>query len=121
MGKPFRIHGKSILPKSRIVLVTLCITSLISCTQKDRVKFSEEPFVLPTYGLGQPEVNPQFYTPKDVQGTKGNVYPYPMQDQLTDKKTDVTYKALILENEFIKICIISMLKYTAKSKKGNIL
>ena len=122
MKNPTKEKNKSILINSGIVLLMFVTSFLFSCTKKDQVKFSEEKMVIPTYELGQPEVNPQFYTPKDVQGTKGNVYPYPMQDQLTDKKSDVTYKALILENKYIKICVLPELGgrlYYAVDKTNN--
>ena len=77
-----------------IFLFLFSITLFLSCNKKNQVEYREEQIVIPTYELGANEVNPQFYTPKDVQGTKGNVYPYAMQDQLTDKKTDITYKAV---------------------------
>jgi len=70
------------------------------------VIFSEVELVLPTYPTGDPEINPQFYVPKDVQGTKALIYPYPLIDKITDEKNDEAYKALILENEYIKFCVL---------------
>ena len=122
MKNPFNPKGKAVPTGGGVVLLILCTSLLWSCTKKDKVKFSEENLVIPTYELGPNEVNPQFYTPKDVQGTKGNVYPYYMQDKLTDKKSDVTYKALIMENEYLKICILPELGgrlYYAVDKTNN--
>jgi len=102
-----------------IISIIISTTSLYS---QQPVKVSEEQMVLPTYQLGAPEVNPAFYVPKDCQGTKAIIYPYPMLDKLTDKKADVVYKAVVLENEFIKICVIPELGgrlYYAIDKTNN--
>ena len=93
MKNLFNPNGKAVPSGSGVVLLMLSTAIIWSCTKKNQVENSEERMVIPTYELGANEVNPQFYTPKDVQGTKGNVYPYSMQDQLTDKKSDITYKA----------------------------
>jgi tetratricopeptide (TPR) repeat protein len=104
------------------VLILAGVSFLYSCRGKDSVKFIEEQIVIPTYEIGKPEVNPTFYVPKDVQGTKAIIYPYSMMDQLTDKKSDVTYKALVLENEYIRICVLPELGgrlYYAVDKTNN--
>ena len=64
------------------------------------------PLVLPTYVVGPPETAPMFYHGRAYQGAKGPMYPYPLLDRLTDIKKDVTYQALWLENEFVKICVL---------------
>jgi len=73
---------------------------------QDAVKLYEEPLILPTYEIGEPDKNPIFYTNRAYQGAKGEVYPYPLQDNLTDNKVNKKWKALILENEFIKIAVL---------------
>ena len=70
------------------------------------VKVWEEPLTLPTYRLNPPDVNPRFYTHESYQGAQKRVYPYPMQDGVTDNRQEQTYKALYLENEYIKLCIL---------------
>jgi hypothetical protein len=70
------------------------------------VKVWEEPLTLPTYRLDPPDPNPRFYTHESYQGAQKRIYPYPMQDGVTDIREEKTYKALYLENEYIKLCIL---------------
>ncbi len=75
------------------------------CAEKS-VKVWEEPLVVPTYRIGEPELNPIFYTGRAYQGAKGPVYPYPLLDKMTDIREMKTYKALYLENDYLKICVL---------------
>ncbi len=70
------------------------------------VKMWEEPLILPTYGVGEPERNPVFYNGKVYQGARGVQYPYPLQDKLTDIRADQSYTAVYLENEYVKVCVL---------------
>lgn len=70
------------------------------------VSMYEESIVLPTYEVGPADPNPRFYAGRAYQGAEGRVYPYPMLDQLTDEKKEKRYKALYLENEYIRVCIL---------------
>ncbi len=62
---------------------------------------------IPTYGWAE-DVNPKFWALEDriklsttVKGAI--VYPYTMQDHLYRNKEDRTYRALFLENEYLKV------------------
>jgi tetratricopeptide (TPR) repeat protein len=70
------------------------------------VKVWEEPLVIPTYLTGEPEALPMFYQGRAYQGAQGRVYPYRLLDELTDVKQDKTYRALYLENEYLKVCVL---------------
>jgi tetratricopeptide (TPR) repeat protein len=70
------------------------------------VKIWEEPLTVETYAVGSPEVNPIFYSGRGYQGAKGPVYPYPLIDKLTETKAARTYKAVVLENSFLKITVL---------------
>jgi tetratricopeptide (TPR) repeat protein len=70
------------------------------------VKLTEEAMVIPTYELGAPEPNPIFYTQESYQGAQKRVYPYPLLDNLTHGRTNRSYKALKLENNFIQITVL---------------
>ena len=70
------------------------------------VRVWEEKVTIPTYLLGQPEPNPQFYFGGDSQGAQHRIYPYPAYDNLTTEKKDKTYKMVYLENEYVKIGIL---------------
>ena len=71
-----------------------------------QVKVWEENVVIPTYEVGKPEKNPIFLEKRVYQGSSGAVYPYPVIEKIADEKTDKTYKAVFLENEYIKIMIL---------------
>ena len=67
----------------------------------------EGTITIPTYGWAE-DVNPKFWALEDqiklsttVKGAI--VYPYTMQDHLSRTKEDRTYKALFLENEYLKV------------------
>jgi tetratricopeptide (TPR) repeat protein len=66
----------------------------------------EEKLVLPTYRVEPAEPNPIFFTGRAYQGAKGPVYPYPFLDRLTDTKEDKSYRAVYLENEYLKVCVL---------------
>ncbi|MGO8700183.1 MAG: DUF5107 domain-containing protein [Limisphaerales bacterium] len=70
------------------------------------VRLTEQEIVIPTYLLGDPEPNPMFYFGGNSQGAAGRVYPYPLYDSLTNVKSNKTYHAVYLENEYLRICIL---------------
>ncbi|MGO9642843.1 MAG: DUF5107 domain-containing protein [Candidatus Acidiferrales bacterium] len=70
------------------------------------VKVSEEKIIIPTYLIGPPDPNPQFYFGGASQGAQHRIYPYPVYDNLTTEKADKTYKIIYLENEYVKIGIL---------------
>jgi len=70
------------------------------------VRAWEEPLVIPTYRVGSPDPNPMFFTHESYQGAQKKIYPYPLLDNLTDAREDKTYRALYLENEYIKLSML---------------
>jgi len=66
----------------------------------------EEPLVIPTYRVGDPDRNPIFYSGRAYQGAKGPVYPYPLLDKLTDIRENKAYNAVYLENRYVKVCVL---------------
>lgn len=66
----------------------------------------KEQVVIPTYEAGTPEKNPIFLEKRVYQGSSGVVYPYPVIEKIADEKTDHTYNAVFLENEYIKVMIL---------------
>lgn len=64
----------------------------------------EAPIVIPTYELGPPNPYPALL---DWQRRKWRpVYPYPFLDSLTNKRTDKSWKAVYLENEYLKVIVL---------------
>ncbi len=72
----------------------------------EATKIWEAPLVVPTYPAGAPDPSPQFFEGRGYQGAKGPIYPYPIIDKLFDTKQDRTYKAVYLENEYIRVCVL---------------
>ena len=65
-----------------------------------------EDVVIPTYEAGKPEKTPVFLEKRVYQGSSGVVYPYPVIESIADTKTDKTYHAVFLENEYIKVMVL---------------
>lgn len=74
--------------------------------RKGIVKAWEEVIMLPTYEIGEEEKNPIFLEKRVYQGSSGSVYPYPVVEKITDEKVDKSYKALFLENYYLKIMVL---------------
>lgn len=70
---------------------------------RDNVKIWEEKIVIPTYEAGAADKNPMFLEKRVYQGSTGKVYPYPTTEKISRKKTDKTYNAVYLENQYIKV------------------
>lgn len=66
----------------------------------------EENISIPTYAAGMPDKNPMFFEKRVYQGSSGTVYPHPVIEKIADDKTDKIYRAVFLENRFIKIMIL---------------
>ena len=82
-------------------LLTFCmILGAFGSAGADGVRVYEQPLNIPAYRLGKPEIlprwNPHF----------GKIYPYPMLDKLTDFKYDRTFRALWLENDYVKVLVL---------------
>lgn len=70
------------------------------------VKAWKENVVIPTYEVGKPEKNPIFLEKRVYQGSSGVVYPYPVIESIANEKTDHEWKAVFIENEYIKVMIL---------------
>ncbi len=71
-----------------------------------QVKIWEESLTLPTYEPKAADKNPMFYVPDAYQGAKRVIYPYPLMDNLSTEKTDREHRAVYLENQYIKLCLL---------------
>lgn len=70
------------------------------------VKVWKEDVVIPTYEVGEADKNPVFCERRVYQGSSGKVYPYPVIEKIYDVKTDKTYRAVYLENQYIRVMIL---------------
>ena len=100
------ISKKCLMVVISSAVITLVGFSTAEVPKESSVKIWEEGRVIPTYLIDKPDTNPRFYTGRTYQGAQGRVYPYPMLDVLTDNRQDKTYKAVYLENEYLKISVL---------------
>jgi len=81
-----------------------------------KVRVWEEDEVIPTWEIGPQEVNPTFpWSGRDV-------YPYALNEIITDRKSDRTYRTCWLENEFIQVLVLPEIGgrlHGAKDKTNN--
>jgi hypothetical protein len=66
---------------------------------------SEEKWILPTYMVEPPDKNPMFFRGESYQGASRIIYPYALNDMISNERTEKAWKTLILENEYIKLCV----------------
>ena len=93
---------KQVLVSSMILIMSLVLTSRLFA----QVKLSEQDWVIPTYKVAPPDKNPMFFKGESYQGASRYIYPYAMNDVISDEKTDKAWKTVILDNEYIKLCIM---------------
>jgi len=70
-----------------------------------QVTISEKEWVIPTYQVAPADKNPMFFKNESYQGASRHIYPYALNDVFSTKKVDKAWKAIILENEYIKLSI----------------
>jgi tetratricopeptide (TPR) repeat protein len=84
-------------------LLIIFLLNTISLTAQ--VKISEQEWIIPTYKVSPPDKNPMFFKSESYQGASKYIYPYGMNDVISNEKSDQKWKAVILENEYIKLCV----------------
>lgn len=70
------------------------------------VQVSFDDVVLPTYAPAAPDRNPMFLEKRVYQGSSGKVYPLPFTDRVAESPTPRAWKAVHLENAFIRVMIL---------------
>ncbi len=75
-------------------------------SRDESVRVREDFVNLPTYEPMAPDKHPMFLEKRVYQGSTGKVYPLPVYNRISDKKTPHKYKAVHLENEFIKLMVL---------------
>src|SRR5205823_9692362 len=105
---------KSLLPKPRpasspsglkkkitrhfLLLALLVAPGLLAA----QVKVWQGTLTLPTYEEAAPDPNPAF----DQLATSRFNYPYTLRTNLTNKRTDHKWRAIFLENEYLKCSVL---------------
>src|SRR6478672_3684546 len=83
----------------RVVILALAIASSSVHAQ---VRAWEGTLTLPTYEEGLPDPNPPF---DQFAGNRFN-YPYTLRDNLTSHRVDHDWRAVFLENEYLKCSVL---------------
>lgn len=100
MNQSYVIFKKFLLSAAMgLIFISLC-GNLFS-----QVKISEGTWIIPTYKVRPPDKNPAFFKGEAYQGASKYIYPYALNDMIENEKSDQPWKALILENEYIKLCV----------------
>ncbi|MFI4941635.1 MAG: DUF5107 domain-containing protein [Burkholderiales bacterium] len=81
-----------------LLALLLAVSDLASAAEPVSVR--EEKLVIPTSEIGPPSVHPSY------PGPQGVIYPYTLNDVLTDRKADRAYDAVWLENEYVKVLVL---------------
>jgi tetratricopeptide (TPR) repeat protein len=74
--------------------------------QDGAVKAWFDPVVIPSYLPMPPEKNPMFLEKRVYQGSNGRVYPLPFFDRISTETVDRSWRAVHLENEFIRLMVL---------------
>ena len=80
------------------VVTVLIVVCVLPSAAQERVRSWEEEVVIPTYQPYPDDVNPKFL---ELEGSV--IYPYTMQDNLSAKRSNQTYRGVFLENEYLKV------------------
>ena len=86
------------MKKACLLICTVCLLFASMPQAAEKVRAWEGTLTIPTYPWQPDDLNPKFFT---LEGSI--IYPYTMQDHLSNQKRDRTYKALFLENEYLKV------------------
>src|SRR5690349_9051463 len=70
------------------------------------VEVRVEDLVIPTYLPAPPDKNPMFLEKRVYQGSSGKVYPLPFTDRIAEKPVDRKWKAVWIENEFLRALVL---------------
>jgi tetratricopeptide (TPR) repeat protein len=80
----------------------MCVIAIKLSAQ---VKMTEEMWTLPTYKVEASEKAPFFFTGENYQGARKVIYPYALNDVISNTKETQDWKTLKLENEYIELGI----------------
>ena len=92
--------------KKLFLAAGILLASLALSAQNGPVKMWEGVENLPTYRVNAPEKAPLFERDFAYQRAKRGVYPYAMNDNPTIEKVDSAHRALYLENDYVKVCVL---------------
>lgn len=90
------------------ILIILAVRLFIShdIFAQAPVKIWESKLEIPSYKIDAAETTPIFERDWSYQRARRSVYPYVLNDNMTRNKENVAYKALYIENEYVKLCVL---------------
>lgn len=77
-----------------------------TASENERVSVTERTELIPTYEVAQPNPFPMYLENRVYQGSSGVVYPHPVIDKISDRKTEVPYRVVYLENDYLKVMVL---------------
>ncbi len=83
-------------------LVSIAFVLLAFTSASAQVRVWQGTMTLPTYEEGLPDPNPPF----DQYANNRFNYPYTLRHNVTDRRTDHAWRALFLENEYLKCSVL---------------
>ena len=92
--------------KKVLICASVLLAGLTASAQNGPVKMWEGVENLPTYRVNAPEKAPLFERDFAYQRAKRGVYPYAMNDNPTIEKVDSAHRAVYLENDYVKVCVL---------------
>jgi len=93
-------------PLPAVRRVTKTLVSSDGSKTKDKVAVWTEDTLIPTYLPAAPDKNPMFLEKRVYQGSSGKVYPLPFTDRIAEKPVERPWKAVWIENEFIRAMVL---------------
>lgn len=87
------------MPTRLVVLLALALAAT-TVSAAEPVSVRQETLTIPTWEIGPPSPHPLY------PGPQGRIYPYTLNDELTDRKVDREYQGVYLENEYVKVLVL---------------
>jgi tetratricopeptide (TPR) repeat protein len=85
--------------RARIVWV---VAAMALCSEAAEVRVWQDVLTLPSYQEGAPNPNPPF---DQFAATRFN-YPYTLRESITDRRVDTAWRAVYVENEYLKCSVL---------------
>lgn len=74
--------------------------------ERQTVSCYDQQVIIPTYPVQDADPNPMFFEKRVYQGSSGKVYPIPFTDRVSKEKVNKTYRAIVLENEYVHLMLL---------------
>src|SRR5689334_15397469 len=82
------------------------IRKMATSKSAGQVSVRVENRIIPTYMPEMPDKNPMFLEKRVYQGSSGKVYPLPFTDRIAEKPVERRWKAVWIENKFIRAMVL---------------